>query len=193
MSKSYLHTPQVIDRQKFLFLLSTNIWMLAMRYNDNFMMNLVSLLYIDRGVTRGVGRAQREMTPSASGGQRWLLSPVLRDRRRETILLRHTLEEGMTATAGSCVSKTLKAKIITQESELQQNYSILGATDNTWFRGRAVVSGCGFTRLVWTTLSVPARMIIFLHVYSQRHSRLFPLEYTSMILTDSEQFWTEIH
>lgn len=54
MSKSYLHTPQVIDRQKFLFLLSTNIWILAMRYTGNFIMNLVSLLlYRSRCHKRG--------------------------------------------------------------------------------------------------------------------------------------------
>lgn len=102
------HLRLLID--KFLFLLSTSTGMLTMRHTGNFITSMLSLLSSSLGgVTKGTGRAQQEPTLSAWEGKWWLSGLVLRE-RREILLLGHVLEEGMTATAGSGVSKMMKAK-----------------------------------------------------------------------------------
>lgn len=52
-----------------------------------------------------------------------------RERRRETLLLGHMLEEGMTAMAESNVSKTMKAKFTRDRTAAQLQHT--GAAGNT--------------------------------------------------------------
>lgn len=99
-----------------------------MRHIGNFIVSMLSLLPPSPGSHKGGGQRAAGTDPF-SLGREMMTCRSERERRRETPLLGHMLEEGMTATAESSVSKTMKAKFTRDRTAAQLQRT--GAAGNT--------------------------------------------------------------
>lgn len=165
------HFRLLIDR--FLFFVSCNIGMLTMKHSGDYIRSILSRLSSHTGVRGWVDRAQQELSPAAWGGEWWLLDLVLRERRRPCFC--------GTRARGRDDSNSRKQCRQNDEGWINRRQDSSTATAccgqfTMHIQELAVVSGCGLTRLIWTTHSVPEIITItFLCVCSRRLSRLLPL------------------
>lgn len=101
--------------------------------------------HLVQGGTKGMGRPWPQLVPSVSWGNWQLLGLVWRKRRRDILFLEHVEEEGIKATGGSSESKLMKAQLQHTEGNRQYIVEELAVEQD------------------WTTLSVPAITVTFLH------------------------------